>query len=155
MHDVWLVACILLVASCSAPAFQGWLLQGCWLLVARILLAVLRQGRPPLRPELPACESTVRVCFGLWLRAVVCICLSLLLWSGFVFVAVVVVVCCCCCVCWWCALTLLALPCVSISIWNLLCEAVTSNWPSSARYSLNVESRCHILDGNTNLMLYF
>ena len=70
VDDVWLVACIFLAASCLAPAFQGWLLEGCWLLLARVPVAVLRQGRPPLRPELPAC-GCVCVCVGLVLCAVV------------------------------------------------------------------------------------
>ena len=64
LHDVWLVACILLVARCLVPAFQCQVLEGCWLLVARVELAVLRQGRPPLRPELPACESHITCCPG-------------------------------------------------------------------------------------------
>ena len=77
------------------------MLEGCWLLVGGVLLAVLRQGRPPLRPELPACESTVRVfvCVVLWLCAFVYSCLSLLLllvfgivllWLWFMDVAVFV-----------------------------------------------------------------
>ena len=89
LHDMWLAACILFVASCLAPAGQRWLLEGCWLLVARVPVAVLRQGWPPLRPQLPACESTVCVCVcacvcvDLWLCAFVCSCLSLLLLSVF------------------------------------------------------------------------
>ena len=45
LHDMWLVACIFLVASCLAPAFHCWVLESCWLLVARVVLAVLRQER--------------------------------------------------------------------------------------------------------------
>ena len=94
-HDVWLIACMLWVASCLVPAYQGWLLDGCWLLVARFKVDVLRQGRPPLRPELPTCESTgcVCVCVAWWLCAVVCSCLALLLLVVFVLAAVVAVVC--------------------------------------------------------------
>ena len=100
LHDVSLVACILLVASCLVPAFQCWVLEGCWLMVARVLLAVLRQEGPPLRPELPACKSTVCVCVSFWgcvgLFAVVYRCCScwrlclLLLWLWFEVVAVFV-----------------------------------------------------------------
>ena len=119
----WLVACILFAASCLAPAFQVWMLEGCWLLFARVLMAVLQQGMPPLWPELPPCESTVCVCVCVSRFAVVCSCWSLLLWSVVVFVAFVVLVCCCCCVCGWCALTLLlALPCYRVSISNLHCR---------------------------------
>ena len=45
LHDMWLVACSFLVARCLAPAFHCWVLESCWLLVAHVVLAVLRQGR--------------------------------------------------------------------------------------------------------------
>ena len=48
LHDVWLVACILLVAVCWAPAFQFWLFARWLLLVGRVLVPVPRHGRPPL-----------------------------------------------------------------------------------------------------------
>ena len=67
----WLFAC-LSVAGCLASAFQFWLLARCLLLVARVLVPVFRQGRPPLR--------------------------SVSLLSVFVTVAVVVVICGCRCV---------------------------------------------------------
>ena len=94
LHDVWLIACMLWVASCLVPAFQGWLLDGCWLLVPRFKVDVLPQGRPP-----PAARATgvqvngVCVCVSLGGCAVVCSCLALLLLVVFVFVAVVAVVC--------------------------------------------------------------
>ena len=88
-----LAICKLYVANCVAPAFQCWLLERCWLLVARVLVAVLRQGRRPLRPELPACDSTVCVCVCCVLCGfvVVCGCLHLPV------VVPAVGVCFCCC----------------------------------------------------------
>ena len=79
-----------LLGGCSALAFQCWLLARCLLLVARVLVPVLRQGRLPLQSVLPTFWSMV--CVRLWLRADARRCWLLPLLSVFVTVAVVVVV---------------------------------------------------------------
>ena len=100
---------MLSVAGCSAPAFQILLLALCLSLDGRVLVPVIRPGRPPWRFVLPACWLKVYV--GMWLCAIVCGCLSLSLVSLLVTVAVggsdclVVAVCCGCC-----ALPVLTLP---------------------------------------------
>ena len=98
----WLLAC-LSVAACSAHTFQFWLLVRCVLLVARVLLPVLRQGRPFLRSVLPACLSMA--CHRRWLCAIA--------WRLFVVVtAVSVCYCGCCCCSWWLSLCVVGgVPC--------------------------------------------
>ena len=100
-------------------SFQCWLLEGCWLLVARVPVEALRQGWPPLWPELPACESTVRACVS------VCGCLQFL----FVFAVVGVCVCCCC----GCGLLLL------LCLWVVCLDIVGS----ALRLSFNSEPTLH------------
>ena len=62
----WLLALSLSLVARRLHSTVG-LLDGCWVLVAGILVTVPRQGRPLLRFVLPMCCSIVYV--GLWLCA--------------------------------------------------------------------------------------
>ena len=110
LHDMWLVACILLVAGCSAPAFQCLLIARCLLVVARVLVPVFRHGEAAF-----AVRAASVLVDGVSRNVVVCDCLL-------VFVVVVAVgccYCCFCCCCWWLSLCLwlVSLAMVDTALW--------------------------------------